>query len=307
MRQLRAAYHVCEASILSLLWHSLQSREAVLGGNILLFQRKLGGAVTTQEKFLSKRQRYQPITLPQTFSEEEMTRDWTLSANDKAEINKYRKRFRLHMAIQICAVRLYGRFLNQVHDLSPQIVNYLGQQLDLPPSLAVEIPEREATYLEHRQTVLKHLGFQRFDEGAQTQLEAWLEQKARLGLLPDELFQQAEHYLLDHHILLPGPSVLERLIIHICSVVHQQLFETVFDDLSPELRNSIDQLLTVPEGEQRSYFHQLKAYPPAATISSLQAYLERYQTVANTGIDTFEGRMLTPAFLEYLFKQTIRA
>jgi len=258
--------------------------------------------VTTQEQFLSKRQRYQPISLPDDFSDEEMTRDWTLSNADKKAISNYRKIFRLHIAIQICAVRLYGRFLNQSHNLSPQIVNYLGQQLDLPPSLAVQTPEREATYLAHRQNVLKHLGFRKFDETTQANLEVWLEQKARLGLLPDELFQQAEHHLLDQRILLPGPSVLERLIIHICSTIHQQLFESVFEHLPPELRQAIDQLLKVPEGEQRSYFHYLKAYPPAATISSLQSYLERYKTVASTGIDNFEGRMLTPAFLDYLFK-----
>ena len=258
--------------------------------------------MTTQEQFLSKRQRYQPLSLPHDFSDEEMTRDWTLSDMDKEEISNYRKIFRLHIAIQICAVRLYGRFLNQVHDLSPQIVNYLGQQLNLPPSLVVQTPEREATYLEQRQNVLKHLGFQRFDELSQKHLELWLEQKARLGLLPDELFQQAEHHLLDQRILLPGPSVLERLIIHICSTVHQQLFESVSEQLSPELRQAIDQLLKVSEGEKRSYFHHLKAYPPAATISSLQSYLKRYQTVAATGIDDFEGRMLTPAFLDYLFK-----
>lgn len=143
--------------------------------------------MSTQEQFLSQRQRYQPISLPHSFSDEQMVKDWTLSENDREAISKYRKMFRLHLAIQICAVRLYGRFLNQINDLSPQIVNYLAQQLDLPPSLEVQIPEREATYLEHRQNVLKHIGFSRFDEAAQEQLEIWLEQKAQLGLLPGDL------------------------------------------------------------------------------------------------------------------------
>ncbi len=262
--------------------------------------------MTAREQFLSKRQRYQSISLPQSFSDEQMVRDWTLSQSDREAIGKYRKIFRLYIAIQICAIRLYGRFLNQVHDLSPEIVNYLGQQLNLPPSLVVQTPEREATYLGHRQNVLKHLGFQRFDESAQEHLELWLEQQARQGILPDELFARAEHHLLEQRILLPGPSVLERLIIHICATVHQQFFESVSKHLSPELRQAIDGLLQVPEGEQRSYFHHLKAYPPAATISSIQSYLERYQTVAATGIEGFEGRMLTPAFLDYLFKQAKR-
>lgn len=262
--------------------------------------------MTIQEKFLSKRQRYQQLCLLHNFSDEELARDWTLSNADKEEISNYRKIFRLHIAIQICSVRLYGRFLSQVNDLSPQIANYLGQQLELPPSLVIQTPEREATYLEHRQNVLKHLGFRKLDENAQENLEVWLEQKARLGLLPDELFQQAERYLLDKHILLPGSSIIERLIVHICSNVHQQLFKSVCEQLSSELREAIEQLLKVSEGEQRSYFHHLKAYPPAATISSLQSYLERYQTVAATGIDDFAGQMLTPAFLDYWFKQAKR-
>jgi TnpA family transposase len=209
------------------------------------------------------------------------------------------------MAIQICAVRLYGRFLHRVHDLSPHIINYLGQQLDLPPSLTVEVPEREAPYLEQRQNILKHLGL-RFDHNVQAQLEAWIAQQARLGTLPEALFQQAEHHLLDQRVLLPGPSVLERLIIHVCSDVHLQLFETVFRQLSSALRQAIDRLLMVPDGEQRSTFFHLKAYPPAPSISSMQSYLQRYQTVAATGIDDFENQVFTPAFLEYFFKQAKR-
>ena len=262
--------------------------------------------MTTKEQFLSQRQRYQPISLPQNFSDEEMVRDWTFSSAERQEIRKYRKNYRLYIAIQICAVRLYGRFLNQVHELSPHIVNYLGQQLDLPPSLTIQVPKREATYLKHRQNVLKHLGFQKFDEIVQERLKIWLEQQARLGVLPDELFQQTELYLLEQRILLPGPTVLERLIIHICSDMHIQLFELVFQQLSSELRQAIDQLLTVPEGKQRSYFYHLKEYPPAATISSMQSYLKRYQTIVATGIDNFEGKMLTPTFLDYFFKQAKR-
>jgi len=60
--------------------------------------------------------------------------------------------------------------------------------------------------------------------------------QARVGLLPDDLFHQAEHYLLSRQILLPGPSVLERQIIHVCGTVHQTTFESIFEVLSPELR-----------------------------------------------------------------------
>jgi hypothetical protein len=107
-------------------------------------------------------------------------------------------------------------------------------------------------------------------------------------------------------VLLPGPSGLERLVIHVCSNVHGELFETVFTRLSPELRQAIDQLLLVPDGEQHSAFYRLKEYPPAPSIASIQAYLHRYHTVAETGIAAFEIQVLTPEWLVYLFKQAKR-
>lgn len=258
--------------------------------------------MTKEEQFLSKRKRYQPLILPHDFSDEEMARDWTLSEEDCMEVCKYRKSSRLYLAVQLCAVRLYGRFLPHVADVSPRIINHLGRQLDLPPALTLQEPDREATYLEHHKTILTYLGFHKFDEAAQAQLTTWLAERTQQGMLPEELYQQAEQQLLTSQILLPGPSVLERLIIHVSAKEQAHLFTSLYQRLSPELRRTIDQLLIVPEGEQRSYFYQLKEYPPTATISSLQAYLKRYRAVADTEIVEVEAQSVDPAFLEYLFK-----
>lgn len=53
-------------------------------------------------------------------------------------------------------------------------------------------------------------------------------------------------------------SVLKRLVIHVCSTTQAKLFKFIYQRLSPELRQAIGQLLTVAEGQQRSYFYQLK-------------------------------------------------
>jgi len=42
--------------------------------------------MNANEKFLTSRRRYQPITLPQDLSDEELARDWTLSEADKREV-----------------------------------------------------------------------------------------------------------------------------------------------------------------------------------------------------------------------------
>ena len=260
--------------------------------------------MAAKDQFLSKQKRFHPISLPQEFSDEEMARDWTISENDINEINKHRTGYRLFIAIQLCSVRLYGRFLREVNDLSPRIISYLNSQLSLPPSLAVQSPDRKATFTEYRKNILTYLGFRKFNDSAQQQLQIWLEEKAKQGILPNNLFHQAEKYLLASRTLLPGPSVLERLIIHVCSTVHAQLFESIYQRLSLDLQRAIDDLLAVPKGKQRSYFSQLKAYPPAAKISSLRSYLKRYQTLLATGIGTLDTQLAEPAFQDYLFKLT---
>ena len=153
-----------------------------------------------------------------------MARDWTPSENDREEIGKYRKNSRLYISIQLCAVRLYGRFLAQIDGFSPRIIAYLSSQLELPPSLIVEMSEQEATYLKPRKNILNYLGFHRFDDDVRMRLQNWIEERARKGLLPGTLFPQAENYLLNNQILLPGASVLKRLIIRACSEVHAGVF-----------------------------------------------------------------------------------
>lgn len=258
--------------------------------------------MTATEQFLTQRQRYRPITLPQHFSDEEMARDWTLSDSDQQEVSRYRINSRLFVAIQLCAVRLYGRFLKEVSDLSPRIVSYLHSQLKLPPSLSIATPEREATYLTQRKNILNYLGFSKYDTAAQVKLRTWLEQYAREGLLPNELFLRAEHYLLSEKIMLPGPSVMERLIIRICADVHEQLFVSLYNHLPVTVRQAINQLLNANEGEQRSHFYLLKEYPPSATISSIKRYLERYHMLVATGIDAVESHIADSAFMNYLYR-----
>ena len=137
-------------------------------------------------------------------------------------------------------------------------------------------------------------------------LDRWIEEHARQGLLPDELFHRAECYLLLNRIMLPGPSTIERQIIRVCNQVHTQLFEQVFDQMSPELRGAIDVLLQTTDGNQRTYFNQLKEYPPAAKISSLKRYLERYDNLVATGVNEFEEKVIDTAFLHYLYRLTKR-
>ncbi len=150
------------------------------------------------------------------FSDEEMIKDWTITEDDKKEVTRYRSNFRLFIAIQICSVRLYGRFLTDVNHLSPRIISYINSQLDLSPSLSINTPNREATFSEQRKNILAYLRFSKYDDKAQLKIKTWLKQQAKQGFLPDNLIERAEQYLLNSKIILPGRSVIERLTVSVC-------------------------------------------------------------------------------------------
>jgi hypothetical protein len=89
--------------------------------------------VTPNELLLPPQKRYRPVVAQQDLSDEEIAMDWTLSKADRVEISQYRKNSRLFIAIQLCTVRLYGRFVAEANNLSPRIVRYLNTQVDLTP------------------------------------------------------------------------------------------------------------------------------------------------------------------------------
>ncbi len=252
----------------------------------------------------SRYKKYTSLSFSENFSDEEMARDWTLSESDLQEVSRFRKSARLYIAIQICCVRLYGRFVQKVNDLSLRIIHYLNKQLNLPVDLAPSISNRKATYFNYHKNILTYLGFQKFDSLAENQLKDWLRQKVQQGHLPDNLFLEAQHYLLINRTLLPGSSVLGRLIAQISNDAHLKVFEKIYQKLPPSIVASMEDILKLPKGEQRTFFFNLKAYPPSASISSIKNYLEKYNRLIEMGIDQMKEQLVEPAFQEYLYQLT---
>jgi len=252
--------------------------------------------------FLNQRSTDYQKLFDRDYSDEEMVRDWTISESDIWLVNSFNINSRLFVALQLCVIRISGRFTNDFENLSPRIINYLNKQLKLPPSLKLNKPSRKATVTRQRKKILNHLGFRKYDETAQKQLTRWIKKRALKGKLPDELFVEAENFLLFQNVIKPGFSTLERLINKVCSQVHDSLYTNIYDSLPIPLKTSIDDLLTVEPGEQKSLFYRLKQYPPSATIKSINSFLARYKILDDTGINDFKGIVFDQKFTTYLYE-----
>jgi len=71
-------------------------------------------------------------------TDEDLARDWTLSEPDVAEVHRCRgDDHRQRFALQLCALRNLGYFIDDFAGVPVRIVNHLGRQLGMGPSLFV--------------------------------------------------------------------------------------------------------------------------------------------------------------------------
>ena len=190
------------------------------------------------------------VPLPVEPSVEELARDWTLSATDLVEVRRCRgDDNRRRFALQLCTLRTYGRFLDTSHHVPLTILTHLNRQLELPPVLFLTDSEREATDSDHQERIRHYLGYHSFDEHRQEQLERWLEARATEGALPLDLLPQAKRQLRSWQVVLPAVSTLERVVASVVARAQQELFARIAGELSPQLRQVLDELLNVAAGD----------------------------------------------------------
>jgi TnpA family transposase len=255
---------------------------------------------TPQTNKPSRYRKYTSVYVSEDFSDEEMARDWTLSPEDLSEMKKYRKQAQLYLAIQLCCVKMYGRFIERTTDLSVRVISYLSSQLGLAVNLSAKMSTRKASHSRYRNAILNYLNFRKYDEQAQDELCAYLQEQSLQGVLPNELFTKAQSYLLAQQVLLPGHSVLDKLIRQIASQTHLKVFEKVYQRLPQNMLEAIDKSLQLQSGHQHTFFAVLKSYPPSASITSLKTYLSTYNQLVEMGIDQLKDQLLEPNFQSYL-------
>ncbi len=120
--------------------------------------------------------------VPADPSEDELARHWSLMPADLAVVAEcrgpdHRRRF----ALQVCAMRLHGRFLDDCRHAPIKIVNHLSRQPRLAPVLFLDRAGREPTGRVQAQRIRRYRAVRRFDKAAEASLRDWLRAGALEG------------------------------------------------------------------------------------------------------------------------------
>ncbi len=158
-------------------------------------------------------------------SQTELERFFFLDDADRSVVDKRRgDANRLGFGVQLGTVRQLGAFLADPVNVPTQVVDYVAGQLGIgDPSCLKTYAGREKTRLEHQWEIARLYGYRDF-AWAEADLSTWIGDRAwTTGEGPRGLFGGAVGWLRERRVLLPGVSVLTRLVAGVREATTQRL------------------------------------------------------------------------------------
>ena len=194
---------------------------------------------------------------------------------------------RLGFAVQLCTVRFLGTFLSDLTDMPPGAVKHLAAQLGIhDPTCLSRYRERPTTQREHASEIQRRFGYRDFtDQPDHFRLVRWLYTRACLSAeRPIVLFDLTTARLAERKILLPGVSILTRLIARVRDRAAARLWRTLARLPSQKQRKRLEGLLTAPPGERLSTLDRLRRAPTRISSPAMVAALDRLDEIRALGI-----------------------
>lgn len=240
-------------------------------------------------RFLTTAQRARFARLSETLSEDDIAKAFTLDGSDLSDIRNLRTaKNRLGYAALLNSARYVGTFPTSQHDVPLVIVTYLRTQLSIDANVSLE------AYFSAPKTVERHIrairerhGFVYYADAPKLRmrLARWLYLECWMGNdRPGALVLQAADWLVSHNVLLPGVSILERLVGRIRDRATTRLWERIVDSLSAAQRNQIASLLA-QDANHLSGLGVLRANPLKRRQSDLWVHLDRLDVVRDLNMN----------------------
>ena len=193
---------------------------------------------------------------------------------------------RLGLALQLCTVRFLGTFLTNPIDVPMVVINYLATQFGIDDTSCLENYARAETRWEHTALIKQRYGYQDFHaQPTHWKLVRWLYQRSSLGTESQSLlFDLTTARLVERKILLPGVSVLARLVASVRERAANRLWNILSKLPSKKQIVALEKLLLIPENQRYSTLDRLRHSPNKVNAKSLVAAINRLEEIRNVGV-----------------------
>ncbi|WP_106253053.1 Tn3 family transposase [Nonomuraea fuscirosea] len=203
---------------------------------------------------------------------------------------------RLGVAVQIGTVRYKGLFLEDPLAVPWPVVDHLAEQLGVGDASQVKkYAVRAQTAYDHAWVIRDAYGYHTFDDrdswtGRQLtrQFRTFLHGRAWTHAEgPVALFEQSVAWLRRHRVLLPGVTVLERLVGSVRERADARMYAVVAKQVrraDAVLPGALSGLLVVPEGSRVSELEKLRQAPRRTSGTEMVRALQRVDNLAGFGL-----------------------
>ena len=221
----------------------------------------------------------------------DLDRDWVgsvchLSVDDlRAAGRRVDETTRLGFAVQLVTVRAIGTFLADPTAVPDPVLAAVARQLDIADPVVLHRYRDLPVRWRHTAEIRDRYGYRDFTAQPARFLltldlyrQAWSDDVAA-----SVLFRAAHRRLLAEQILLPGHSVLARLVAAVRDRAARRLHIRLAAAAPPDLVARLQNLLIVPDGARRSELDRLRRPPFTPTTTGLVKALQRLAEVRALG------------------------
>jgi len=164
-------------------------------------------------------------------------------------------------------------------------VAYLARQLDIADTGGLKRYAAGVMRRDRVAEIRRHYGYREFHQGAEpAALARWLANRAWVSAeRPSVLFDLATARLVERKVLLPGVTVLARLVAQIRDRAALRLWRTLARALKPRQAARLETLLVADEVSRQSPLERLRRVPTRVVVGMVEA-LERLREIRALGV-----------------------
>lgn len=162
------------------------------------------------------------------------------------------------------------------------IVSHIKDILNLSTEVKIGYQHQRTNY-RHRSLIRDYLQIQAFNKKALVKMRDTISQSAYIMEYPADLINVAIEELVKERYELPGFYTLQREVARIREAINSQIYQEVFQQLSPELRVRLNELLETHPVEKRSQFNRIKELPSRPSRNHLNDLLAHYYWLQSLG------------------------
>jgi hypothetical protein len=192
---------------------------------------------------------------------------------------------KLGCAVQLGTLRFLGTFLPEPTQVPAVVVQTLATQLGVDPAELAGYRRRPNTWHEHQPRILAYLGYQPYDAQQSFRLTRWLYAQVLTSTVrPSVLVDLATAHLVAQRVVLPGVTVLARLIARVRERTGRHLYRQLHARLTGPQRTALAALLIVPAGERLTHLELLRTPPTRVSAPALVAAMQRVDQIRALGV-----------------------